>query len=103
MSDNDVKIMAALIAALTSLLVAILGCFFSRRNQRELEKLKAEYAESKSEKDALRDYEYEAKKRLYHECGPLLFLLLESYKRALKRITNMARAASDGNFSGQDT
>ncbi len=103
MSDNDVKIMAALIAALTSLLVAILGYFFSRRNQRELEKLKAEYAESKSEKDALRDYEYEAKKRLYHECGPLLFLLLESSERALKRITNLARAASEGNLSGQDT
>ena len=103
MSDIDAKILVALIGGLASLLIAILGIFFTRRNQKALEKLKAEYADSKSEKDALRDYEYEAKKRLYHECGPLLFLLLESSERALKRIVGIARAASGGNLSGQDT
>lgn len=103
LSDIDVKIFAAIVAAIASLVVAILGYLGTRKNQRDLEKMKAKFAESKAERDALRDYEYEARKRLYHECGPLLFLLLDSSERALMRIHNIARAAKDGNLSGPDT
>jgi hypothetical protein len=102
-TEINVKIIVALIAAAGSLIVAIIGYLGSRKNQRRLEAIKAEYAELKAERDALRDYEYEARKRLYHECGPLLFLLLEHSERALKRIHNIARAAKQGHLGDEDS
>lgn len=35
---------------------------------------------------ARRDYEYEARKRLYQECEPILFQFSELYESALRRI-----------------
>ena len=47
----------------------------------------------KSEQDARRDYEYEARKRLYQECEPLFFKLVETSETALTHIKNMAKRA----------
>jgi hypothetical protein len=51
----------------------------------------------KSEQDARRDYEYEARKRLYQECEPLLFKLVETSETALTHIKDMAKRAKGEN------
>ncbi|KAF0250351.1 MAG: hypothetical protein FD167_262, partial [bacterium] len=52
-----------------------------------------------AEKNARRDYEYEARKRLYEKCEPLLFILNESAESAFDRITSLARTAREGNLT----
>ena len=94
----DLKIIVALISALASLLVALITYFATRANQREVEKLKANLQEKQAERNALLDYEYEARKRLYHECAPLIFQLLEQAEGVINRVGNLARTASQGNL-----
>src|SRR5262249_21509942 len=96
---DDPKIIVAVIAAFSSLVVAIISAVIARKNQRDFEVLRAELDEEKKEKDALRDYWYEARKRLYHECEPLLFLLAEVSETARGRIYGLARRAQDGKLS----
>jgi hypothetical protein len=97
-SDNDAKFLTAVITAIVSLGVALFGYVATRRNQRDVEQLKAILAEQKAERDARRDYEYEARKRLYRECGPLFFQLSELSEIALNRIRSLARTARQGNL-----
>ncbi|MCX6630893.1 MAG: hypothetical protein NTW28_25035 [Candidatus Solibacter sp.] len=98
MSETDVKLWTALVAAVVSLVVAIVTHLSSRSNQKAIEGLRDRYAESKAERDARRDYQYEARKRLYHECGPILFQLAELSEAAFYRITGLAQTASQGNL-----
>lgn len=56
-----------------------------------VEKIKSELEESKSLNTARRDYEYEARKRLYREYEPLLFLFVVTAADALHRIHSLAR------------
>jgi hypothetical protein len=92
----DLKIVLALLSALVSLLVAIISYLSTRANQREVERLRADLNEKQAERNALRDYEYEARKRLYHECAPLIFQLLEQAEGVINRVGNLARTASQG-------
>ena len=69
------------------------------RHQSELETLKATLLEQKAEKDARRDYEYEARKRLYQQCEPLLFQLVELAENGINRIYSLARTARSGDLS----
>lgn len=118
MSEQNVKLLGVVITAVSSLAVAILGFYYTRRTQRSLqeqvqksqreledlqnknreglEETKDQIDQRKSERDALRDYQYDARKRLYLECGPLLFQLLELSEGGLGRIKSLARTASDG-------
>ena len=92
MTDSTtISIIGAIIAALSSLIVAGISYFITRRNAHELESLKADLAEKQAEKNARRDYLYEARKRLYQEYEPLLFQLVELSESALKRIYALAR------------
>ncbi len=104
MSD-DFKTFAAIAAAAlsftVSILTAVLSYAFNRKNQHDLERLRAELEEKRRERDALRDYEYEARKRLYHECGPLLLQLMEMSENGLRRIAGLARTASQGDLGPQ--
>src|SRR5438105_1669566 len=99
---DDTRFLVALITAGSSLLVALVSALlsfaFSRKNHRDLELLRDEIDQKKQERDALRDYQYEARKRLYHECGPLLLQLLELSESAWRRIRALARTASQGNL-----
>ena len=52
----------------------------------------------KDEQTARRDYEYEARKRLYEECEPILFQFAELSESAVKRIYALTRNARDGNL-----
>lgn len=93
------------ISALISLFVAILAQRNNKKlkqielkNSETLTRLNATLAEHKSEQDARRDYDYEARKRLYKECEPLLFRLAEASESALHRIYSLARTARKGDF-----
>lgn len=98
MSETDIKILAAVITALVSLVLAAVTHFSARTTQRELEALRDVYAENRAERDARRDYRYEARKRLYHECSPLLFQISELSEAAYFRVTGLARTARLGNL-----
>jgi biopolymer transport protein ExbB/TolQ len=74
------------------LLVAIVSVLATARTNRrvarlteELEeqklRLASELEEQRAVRDARRDYEYEARKRLYAECEPLLFEAAELAER----------------------
>src|SRR5215470_13909183 len=81
MADFD----AALLTAGASLVVAIVTAFFTRRNQRDIERFKAEQQRLLTEKSALTSYEFEARKRLYTECEPIFFQLAEAADVTLRQ------------------
>lgn len=89
---------AQAIAAYVGAIVSIITIVWSLKNQKKIEILKNELAERKSEIDARRSYEYEARKRLYHEYEPLLFQLMEASDNALHRIQSLARTARKGDL-----
>lgn len=97
--DNEIWI--ALIPAVISLVVAIAGFLATGRNQKELERLKGDVSERLAVRNAKLEYEFDARKRLYQECGPLLFQLSEFAERARGRIIGLARTAADGDLSGE--
>jgi hypothetical protein len=97
-NSSDAGIIAALIAAVASLVVAVMGFIGGRKNERDLEALRAKLAEGQAEKDARRDYEYEARKRLYHEFEPLLFQFVDLAESAQRRIGSIARTARQGHL-----
>jgi hypothetical protein len=89
---------AAVIAAAISGVISVLSIMMSKRNDISLEKIKNDLEIKKDEQTARRDYEYEARKRLYGECEPILFQFAELSESALKRIYALARNARDGNL-----
>jgi hypothetical protein len=90
-TGDEIKLWVAVIAAVASFVVAMISHFSSRSNQRKIERLRDVYAE----RDARRDYEYEARKRLYHECGPAFFQMMELSESAFHRITGLAGTARE--------
>jgi hypothetical protein len=68
------------------------------QNQQELEFLRVRLGEQGKDRDARRDYQYEAHKRLYTECEPLLFQLAELAEHAYYRIYSLARTARLGSL-----
>lgn len=70
----------------------------TERTQRKLEAFRSALTEERSQKQSRLDYEYEARKRLYHECEPLVFELLEFAENAADRIRSVARSARQGNL-----
>src|SRR5215212_1067166 len=81
----------AIVAAIASVAAAI----FAATNQTKLKKLE----EWKAERDARREYEYEARKRLYRELEPVLFLLNEHSEDAYRHILQLATLARDGTLA----
>ena len=61
-------------------------------------RLASELEEQRAVQDARRDYEYEARKRLYGECEPLLFEAAELAERARSRIMSIARTCRQGDL-----
>jgi hypothetical protein len=68
----------------------------TRQTGKELATLNARLAEERAARDARRDYEFEARKRLYAECEPLLFQALELAEEARRRVESIARTARGG-------
>jgi hypothetical protein len=88
----------AIVTAGISAGISILSIYLTKKNDVTLEKLKSKLETEKAEQDARRDYEYEARKRLYQECEPILFQFAELSESALRRIYALARNAKDGNL-----
>jgi len=108
-TDPDAAIIAAAASVAVSL-VSLSGTWLTARRgalaAREQGKLAADLEELKSrraaENDASRarrDYEYEARKRLYAELYPLSFQLQEAAHTACNRVKNLARATRQGHLS----
>lgn len=76
---------------------------FKARLEGDVRYIEAQLADKNAERDARRDYEYEARKRLYTEVEPILFQLVELSEAALHRIYSLARTARLGNLSDPAT
>lgn len=80
-SATIVALVAGVFSLTTSLVTLALQQRYRRRAERheaELLRLRAEVEEGGRERDAQRDYEYDARKRLYSEVQPLFFQLGEA-------------------------
>jgi hypothetical protein len=93
-----IEIVLAIIALASSVITAGVAAIFARKNEIRLKHLENDLAVKRAEQDARRDYEYEARKRLYQECEPILFQFAELSESALKRIYALARNAREGNL-----
>jgi hypothetical protein len=91
-------IVVAVVAAFSSLVVAVASQVLSRRTSKDLALLASRLEQEGKERDARRDYEYEAKKRLYEECEPLLFQAVELAENARARIVSLARTSRSGDL-----
>jgi hypothetical protein len=87
---------ASAFAAILSFLGAILASLFTRRSQLSLEKTKAALEQVKADRNALLDYQYETRRRMYRECEPLIFRLVELCDEANNRILTLARMSRTG-------
>jgi hypothetical protein len=96
------KVWVALIGAAAVLLSAIIAAAISFvtswKLDRQMERLKAYLEKEKSLFDARLAYEYDAKKRLYEECEPLLFQAFNGLFDVEGRIIGLARDAARGRF-----
>jgi hypothetical protein len=78
--------------------LAALQANLTIHTQTQLEKAKAELAEQGKERDARRDYEYDARKRLYEQVEPIRFNLYEALEEAHYRVRSLVRTAHSGNL-----
>src|SRR5437763_1071821 len=90
-------ILTAIIAAIASIIVAVISLVSTMRNTRktnqlamDLEAYKNTLVEQQEERNAWREYRYEARKRLYQQYEPLLFQLVECCEGAKSRIDSLA-------------
>lgn len=98
MGSDITDISVAVIALVASIITAVVTAIFSKRNDIRLKQIEHDLDTKKAEQDARRDYGYEAKKRLYQECEPILFQFAELSDSALRRIYALARNAMNGNL-----
>ena len=103
-----IEITIALIALLGTIVGGFLNYLYSKKNQEDAQRnqksialLNSKLEEKRAEKDARRDYVFDARKRLYEECEPLFFLLNEMSQRAAHRIKGFARTAREGDLTGE--
>jgi len=89
-------IVIAVISLVASVLTAVVAGIVKVRSDDRITRLTKRLDEEGRERDARRDYEYEAKKRLYEQCEPLLFQALELSESARDRVVSLARSARNG-------
>jgi hypothetical protein len=88
----------AIVVSIVSAIVSIVSIYLNRKNNIELAKIKNDFEIKKDEQAAIRNYEYNARQRLYQEFEPLLFLLVEHSESAYRRIYELSRSAKSGNL-----
>jgi hypothetical protein len=98
------EVYVAVIAAAASLLAAVISAILTVRSQRlqrdiehlrftmqkQLDEYKAEQQKALAETNALTSYRFEARKRLYTECEPIFFQLIEAADFALRKSRDLA-------------
>src|SRR6266566_4014689 len=91
----------AVVTAVSALGVAIVSAIFSGVTTRRQVVLKNRLDQEAKAEDARQAYEYDARKRLYRECEPLLFQARELANEARGRIIGLGIAARNGDI-GED-
>jgi hypothetical protein len=86
--------MTAIIAPIAGILAAVATGIFALRNQRQISSLDL----TKIKENARTSYEYDARKRLYTECEPIIFQIIELSDWALKLIEWLAEETGKGTF-----
>lgn len=66
--------------------------------QKEIEEFKAAIADTADAASARREYEYEARKRLYTDIEPLLFQLFEAAEGSFHAVTSLCRTQRQGHL-----
>jgi hypothetical protein len=92
-TSGTTAIVVAVISLAASVLAAVVAGSVKLRADARITRLTKRLDEEGRERDARRDYEYEAKKRLYEQCEPLLFQALELSESARDRVVSLARSA----------
>jgi hypothetical protein len=77
------QVFASVVGATASVIAATLSYYFSQR---------------KAHSDARLDYEYEARKRLYEECQPIVFQLIAASAGLWGRLSSMAERTAEGHL-----
>ncbi len=105
MSDAPGPAWIPILASATSVVIAVVTAVFAQRaaqsasqNADALEALKARLQDETAEKNAFRDYRYDALKHLYEEVQPLLFQLRGPLQQMVDHTQNLARAARSGDL-----
>lgn len=88
----------AVFSAVGALIVAIVSAIFTGVTTRSQVVLKNRLDQQAKAEDARQAYEYDARKRLYRECEPLLFQARELANEARERIIGLAVAARNGDI-----
>jgi len=101
----DAAIVTALIGSGASLSLAGFGAWRAVRlermraaDQREMQALRDEIDARKGLRDSRREYEFDARRRLYEELEPVLFQSQDAARQLFDRVANMARVARDGHL-----
>jgi hypothetical protein len=97
------QIWVAIIAACASLVVAVFSASRANKAQGEITELASRLQEHRDERDARRDYEYEAKKRLYTQCEPVIFEAMELAENFRHRVISIARSSRESHSSPDGT
>jgi hypothetical protein len=89
------EIVVPYVTAVAAVGVAVVNYLAKRDTDRRL----AELTEKQDETRAQREYEYEARKRLYKDFHPLLFQVVEMSESAYWRIVGLASSARSGRLN----
>jgi hypothetical protein len=102
--DWPVILSSAVVAAVVSTAGSVIAAVVARRTDIDVAKineaieagkiqLSSELAEKSESAKARREYEYDARKRLYAQCEPLLFQSLDLIQGGRRRVESLARSA----------
>jgi hypothetical protein len=98
LASMDLKMNLALVAALASVVVALISGAFTLRAQRnlrvqqqELARLNDELQRRRTRSEAWIEYRFDGRKRLYDQCEPLFFQLAEASDYALRKCRDLAK------------
>ena len=72
-----VSLATAVLSLVVSIVTALLAQRMKQASDMRVEELKHQLSAARSEQDARQDYEYEARKRVYEQFGPLQFQMVE--------------------------
>jgi hypothetical protein len=92
-------VIAAIVTGVVSIVLAIFNFIANKRSQKEIETLKSRLSDQNAERNARREYQFEARKRLYQQYEPLLFQMMEAADDAVHRIQSLARTARLGSLN----
>ncbi len=97
-SSSSTDVLAALVTAIGSLVVAVMTAALSYRATKRSNAQVAALTERQAERDAQRDYVYEARKRLYTDLQPIFFQLADLSASADMHISAIARTGRQGHL-----